>query len=82
VGRGEDREVPLVRTTIDRTFLLYPQWKFYGDYAVHETPKDASEKTIDWQRFIANASKLFGAGVTARRSWTRAAGFLACGKAE
>ena len=54
---GKIGRVPLVRTTIDRTFLLYPQWKFYGDYAVHETPKDASERTIDWQRFTANASK-------------------------
>ncbi|MFB3826552.1 MAG: Gfo/Idh/MocA family protein [Bryobacteraceae bacterium] len=54
---GKIGRVPLVRTTIDRTLLLWPQWKFYGDYAVHELPKDAGPQTIDWQRFTANVTR-------------------------
>ncbi|MCL5743261.1 MAG: hypothetical protein M1541_04915, partial [Acidobacteria bacterium] len=53
---GQIGRVPLVRLYIDRAAAL-PQWKFYTDYAIHELPKDASPQTIDWDRFIANASK-------------------------
>lgn len=47
---------PLIRTFIDRA-RPRPPWKFYGDAANYEMPKDASERTIDWNRFIAAAPK-------------------------
>lgn len=53
---GELGKVPLVRMYIDRT-NPYPEWQFYGAYNVNERPKDAGPDTIDWERFIANASK-------------------------
>ena len=52
---GELGKTPLVRTYIDRTGAT-PEWKFYGNYNVNELPKDATAGSIDWKRFIANAS--------------------------
>lgn len=49
-------KVPLIRTYIDRAGAN-PFWKFYTDYNIHQAPKDASPKTIDWDRFVANANK-------------------------
>ncbi|HWQ53512.1 MAG TPA: Gfo/Idh/MocA family oxidoreductase [Bryobacteraceae bacterium] len=48
-------KLPLVRTYIDRTGVE-PEWQFYGAYDVKQPPKDASEGSIDWKRFIANAT--------------------------
>ena len=53
---GQLGKVPLVRMYIDRT-AAWPQWKFYTAYDIHETPKDASPQTIDWDRFVANTTK-------------------------
>ena len=53
---GQLGKVSLVRTYIDRT-NPYPVWKFYTDYNITEMPHDASPETIDWERFIRNASK-------------------------
>ena len=53
---GRLGKVPLVRTYIDRTSNL-PEWQFYTDYSIREMPKDANPETIDWKRFVANASK-------------------------
>lgn len=53
---GQLGTVSLVRTYIDRT-NPYPVWKFYTDYNITEMPRDASPETIDWERFIRNASK-------------------------
>lgn len=53
---GQIGRIPLVRTYIDRS-AVWPQWKFYTDYSIHELPKDASPDTIDWERFTANATK-------------------------
>ncbi len=49
-------KVPLVRLYIDRT-SPFPEWKFYGWYMINQLPAEANEQTIDWKRFIANASK-------------------------
>ncbi len=49
-------KTPLVRMYIDRT-SANPEWKFYTNYNINEMPKDAGPDTIDWNRFIANASK-------------------------
>ncbi len=53
---GQIGRIPLVRTYIDRS-AIWPQWKFYTDYAIHELPKDAGPDTIDWKRFTANVTK-------------------------
>jgi predicted dehydrogenase len=53
---GELGKVPMIRTYIDRT-NAYPEWQFYGNYEKNEMPKDAGPDTIDWDRFIANATK-------------------------
>jgi predicted dehydrogenase len=53
---GQLGKVPLIRTYIDRT-SEYPEWQFFGNYDKNEMPKDAGPETIDWERFIANASK-------------------------
>jgi len=53
---GELGKVPLVRTYIDRT-NPWPEWQFYTAYNIQQPPKDAGPDTIDWERFIANASK-------------------------
>jgi len=53
---GELGKVPLVRTYIDRT-NPWPEWQFYTAYNIQQPPKDASPETIDWERFIANATK-------------------------
>ena len=53
---GRIGKVPLVRMYIDRT-AFEPQWKFYTAYDIHKMPKDASPQTIDWDRFVANATK-------------------------
>jgi predicted dehydrogenase len=53
---GELGKVPLVRTCIDRT-NSYPEWQFYTNYEINQMPADASPETIDWNRFVANASK-------------------------
>jgi predicted dehydrogenase len=53
---GQLGKTPLIRTYIDRT-NAYPEWQFYGDYDKNIMPKDAGPETIDWERFIANASK-------------------------
>jgi predicted dehydrogenase len=49
-------KVAAIRIYIDRT-NPWPEWQFFQDYMVTEMPKDASPETIDWERFIANASK-------------------------
>ncbi len=48
-------KLPLVRTFIDRTGAE-PEWKFYTNYNIKEPPKDANAGSIDWNRFLANAS--------------------------
>ena len=53
---GQLGKVAAIRLYIDRT-NAWPEWQFFQDYTVTEMPKDASAETIDWQRFIANASK-------------------------
>jgi predicted dehydrogenase len=53
---GELGKVPLIRTYIDRTGE-FPEWQFFGNYDKNVMPKDAGPDTIDWERFIANASK-------------------------
>ena len=53
---GQLGQVPLVRMYTDRSGVT-PSWQFYGDYRVHEPPEDASPQTIDWHRFIANATE-------------------------
>lgn len=53
---GELGKVPLIRTYIDRT-NPYPEWQFFTEYEKNEMPKDATPENIDWERFIANASK-------------------------
>ncbi len=53
---GELGKTPLVRTYIDRT-NPYPEWQFFGSYDKNEMPRDAGPDTIDWERFIANASR-------------------------
>ncbi len=54
--QGKVKPITVVRMFIDRTDSI-PQWKFYGDYANHILPADASPQTIDWERFTAAASK-------------------------
>jgi predicted dehydrogenase len=51
---GKCGKVTLARTYIDRT-SEHPEWQFYTAYNINQTPKDANEKSIDWNRFIANA---------------------------
>ncbi len=51
---GQLGPVPLVRSYIDRTDS-FPEWRFYTDYDITKVPSDASEQTIDWQRFQAQA---------------------------
>ena len=51
---GQLGPVPLVRSYIDRT-SNFPEWRFYTDYEITKVPTDASEQTIDWQRFQAQA---------------------------
>ncbi len=53
---GQLGKVTLARTYIDRT-NPWPEWQFYGAYNVQDLPKDASEQTIAWERFLANAPK-------------------------
>jgi predicted dehydrogenase len=53
---GELGKVTLVRTYTDRT-NPFRFWKFYTDYNISEMPKDAGPDTIDWERFVANATK-------------------------
>jgi predicted dehydrogenase len=48
-------KVTMVRTYIDRT-NPYPEWQFFGAYNKNNMPEDASPRTIDWGRFVANAS--------------------------
>jgi len=52
---GQLGKVALCRTSIDRT-NPWPEWQFYSAYNITETPKDANQQTIDWERWIANAS--------------------------
>lgn len=54
--QGKVKPITVVRMFIDRTDAI-PQWKFYGDYANHILPADASPQTIDWERFTAAAGK-------------------------
>jgi predicted dehydrogenase len=49
-------KTPLIRLYIDRT-SAHPEWQFYTAYDQQEPPADASPETIDWQRFVANASR-------------------------
>lgn len=51
---GKLGKVTLARTYIDRT-SQFPEWQFYTAYNINQTPADANEKTIDWNRFIQNA---------------------------
>lgn len=51
---GQLGKTVLARTHLDRT-TSWPEWQFYTAYDIQERPKDASEQTIDWQRYIANA---------------------------
>ena len=51
---GQLGKTVLARTFIDRT-TAWPEWQFYTAYDIQTRPADASERTIDWQRFIANA---------------------------
>jgi predicted dehydrogenase len=53
---GQLGKVALARTYIDRT-SPWPEWQFYTAYNIQEPPKDATAQTIDWNRFVANASK-------------------------
>jgi predicted dehydrogenase len=53
---GQLGKVPLIRTYIDRTGI-YPEWQFYGRYDLNERPKEATADNIDWDRFLANATK-------------------------
>lgn len=50
-------KVPLIRTYIDRT-SRNPEWKFYTNYNIVDLPADANARTIDWDRFIANAPRV------------------------
>lgn len=52
---GQLGKVALCRTYIDRT-NPWPEWQFYTAYDIQETPKDATEGSIEWKRFVANAS--------------------------
>jgi len=52
---GQLGKVALCRTYIDRT-NPWPEWQFYTAYDIQETPKDATQGTIEWKRFVANAS--------------------------
>jgi predicted dehydrogenase len=54
-GAGELGKVTAIRLYIDRT-NAWPEWQFFQNYEVIEMPKDASPQTIDWARFIANAT--------------------------
>lgn len=54
---GQLGKVTLVRTYIDRT-SAWPEWQFYTAYNIQETPADATEETVDWKRFIANAPNI------------------------
>jgi len=49
-------KVPLIRSYIDRT-NSYPEWQFYGAYNLNVLPKEATRENIDWDRFLANATK-------------------------
>jgi predicted dehydrogenase len=51
---GKLGKVALCRTYIDRT-SAWPEWQFYTRYENQVTPPDANLRTIDWQRWIANA---------------------------
>ena len=58
IGRsGQLGKVALVRTYIDRT-SQWPEWQFYTAYNINQTPKEATAETIDWKRFVANASQI------------------------
>jgi len=54
---GRLGKVALVRTYIDRT-SQWPEWQFYTAYNINQTPPDATAQTIDWKRFVANASEM------------------------
>jgi len=54
---GQLGKVALVRTYIDRT-SQWPEWQFYTAYNINQTPQDATAQTIDWKRFVANASEI------------------------
>ncbi len=51
---GKLGKVALARTYIDRT-NPWPEWQFYTAYNVQTPPADATESTIAWERFVANA---------------------------
>jgi predicted dehydrogenase len=53
---GQLGKVPLIRSYIDRT-NSYPEWQFYGAYNLNVLPKEATRENIDWDRFLANATK-------------------------
>lgn len=53
---GQLGKVPIIRTFIDRT-SEFPEWQFFTNYDKNQMPKDATPENIDWERFIANASK-------------------------
>lgn len=54
---GQLGKTVLARTYIDRT-NAWPEWQFYTAYDIQQRPADASQQTIDWQRFIANAPSI------------------------
>jgi predicted dehydrogenase len=53
---GRLGKVPLVRMYTDRTGST-PSWQFYSEYSNKTPPQDAGPETIDWNRFIANATE-------------------------
>ncbi len=53
---GELGKVAAVRLYIDRTGA-FPEWQFFQTYENPVMPADASARTIDWERFTANATK-------------------------